>query len=255
MSRPPRVISKTGMYHIIFRGINRQDIFEEAKDYKKLLDIIKKVKEEMQFELYAYCLMSNHVHLFLKEKESGDIKKIMHKVLTTYVGWFNFKYERSGSLIGNRYKSEPIEDDEYYNALIRYIHQNPLKAKIVAELSEYKWSSYVDYLSNRESEIVDKDFLLKVLDKDNARAIKSFEELHQKSEEQNFEISESIKQTDDQIRRKMQSVLKIKDLTTIVSIGKEERNEKIMMLRDAGFSVREIERLTGVSRGIIQRVR
>lgn len=94
-----------------------------------------------------------------------------------------------------------------------------------------------------------------MLDKDNARAIKSFEELHQKSEEQNFEISESIKQTDDQIRRKMQSVLKIKDLTTIVSIGKEERNEKIMMLRDAGFSVREIERLTGVSRGIIQRVR
>ena len=79
MSRPARILSETGMYHIIFRGINRQYLFEEEKDYKKLIEIIKKVKEDKQFELYAYCLMTNHVHLFIKEKEAGDIKTIMHK--------------------------------------------------------------------------------------------------------------------------------------------------------------------------------
>ncbi|MBO5408186.1 MAG: transposase [Clostridia bacterium] len=80
MSRPPRVLSKTGLYHIIFRGINRQDLFEENQDYIKLLEIIEKIKEEEKFELYAYCLMTNHVHLFMKEQNMGDIKKIVHMV-------------------------------------------------------------------------------------------------------------------------------------------------------------------------------
>jgi len=107
MSRPPRVLSSTGLYHVIFRGINHLNIFEETDDYKKMLDIFAKLKEKENIEIYAYCLMTNHVHIFLKEKEAGDIKKVMHKLLTTYVVWFNRKYQRSGSLIGNRYKSEP----------------------------------------------------------------------------------------------------------------------------------------------------
>ena len=77
MSRQKRRLSKTGLYHIIFKGIGRQNIFEEASDYEKLVDIIKKVKLEMQFELYAYCFMTNHVHLFIKEKNVGEISKIM----------------------------------------------------------------------------------------------------------------------------------------------------------------------------------
>ncbi len=70
--------------------------------------MLLKVKVEKDFELYAYCLMNNHVHMFLKEKEIGDITKIMLKLLTNYAGWYNRKYERSGSLFGNRYKNEPI---------------------------------------------------------------------------------------------------------------------------------------------------
>ena len=120
MSRPPRVLSSTGLYHVIFRGINHLNIFEEAEDYKKMLEIFFKLKEKENIEIYAYCLMTNHVHIFLKEKEIGDIKKVMHKLLTTYVVWFNRKYQRSGSLIGNRYKSEPIEDEKYYFALEQF---------------------------------------------------------------------------------------------------------------------------------------
>ena len=121
------------------------NIFEEKEDYKKMLEIFAKLKEKESIEIYAYCLMTNHVHIFLKEKEIGDIKKVMHKLLTTYVVWFNRKYQRSGSLIGNRYKSEPIEDEKYYFSLIRYIHQNPVRARICQTPGEYEWSSYNDY--------------------------------------------------------------------------------------------------------------
>ena len=78
----------------------------------------------MECDIYAYCLMSNHVHLFLKEKCMGDISRIMHKILTHYARWYNIKYLRTGILFENRYKSEPIEDERYYLGLIRYIHQN-----------------------------------------------------------------------------------------------------------------------------------
>lgn len=122
VSRPPRVLSETGLYHIIFRGLNRQNLFEEDEDYIKLLEIINDIKNVFEIQIYAYCLMTNHVHFFLREKESGDIKTIMHKLLTRYVMWYNRKYQRSGSLIGNRYKSEPIEDETYYLTLMRYIH-------------------------------------------------------------------------------------------------------------------------------------
>ena len=141
MSRPPRVLSETGLYHIIFRGLNRQNLFEEDDDYIKLLEIIKDIKNVFEIQIYAYCLMTNHVHLFLREKESGDIKTIMHKLLTRYVMWYNRKYQRSGSMIGNRYKSEPIEDETYYLTLMRYIHQNPVKADMVNKPEEYIWSS------------------------------------------------------------------------------------------------------------------
>lgn len=178
MSRPPRVLSKTGLYHIIFRGINRQNIFEEKEDYEKMLSIIEIVKEEMNFEIYAFCFMSNHVHLFLEENMLGDIKKIMHKILTRYVRWFNYKYERSGSLIGNRYKSEPIEDDSYYLELVKYIHRNPLKAKIVERIADYPWSSYKDYLEQTNG-VTNTDFLLLLLSDDRNAARNKFIEMHE----------------------------------------------------------------------------
>jgi len=252
MSRPARILSSTGMYHIFFRGMSRQDIFEENYDYKKLTEIIIKVKNEFKFELYAYCLMPNHVHMFIKEKESGDIKRIMHKILSTYVGWFNFKYERSGSLIANRYKSEPVEDEKYYLSLLRYIHQNPLKAGLVTNLKEYTWSSYNSYINDKE-DFVNKSFALEILNENKKIALKEFEEFHKLFDNEEYEISEKIKLTDDQIRRKFRTILKIDDLTTIRSMPKNVRNELIVKLRQAGYSIRVIERITGISRGVIER--
>ena len=254
MSRPARILSRTGMYHIIFRGINRQNLFEDERDFRKLLEIIERVKKEFEFDLYAYCLMSNHVHLFLKEKNKGDIKSIMHKILSIYVSWFNYKYQRSGSLIGNRYKSEPIENEKYYLSLIRYIHQNPLKANMVKLLSDYLWSSYNYYLTENKNCIVDTDFALEMFSKNKKNAIKAFKDFHNIFDDENFELSDKKRLTDEQLKRKMLEIAKIETLSDIALQDKQNRNAILRNLRNKGFSIRDIERLTGISRGVICRV-
>ncbi|SNS90823.1 Transposase IS200 like [Anaerovirgula multivorans] len=105
MSRQARQYSQSGLYHIVFRGMNRHNIFEEEEDFIKIKDIIQRLKKEMLFEIYAFYLMTNHVHILLKEYNIGDITVIMKRLLTRYAGWFNRKYSRSGALIANRFKS------------------------------------------------------------------------------------------------------------------------------------------------------
>ena len=114
MARKPRQYGETGIYHIIIRGNNRQNIFYDDNDRKLFISLLKKYTDALNISVYAYCLMSNHVHIVLKEKSVGDISLIMKRILTKYARWYNIKYGRSGALIANRYKSVPVEIDEYF---------------------------------------------------------------------------------------------------------------------------------------------
>ena len=252
VSRPPRILSETGLYHIVFRGINRQNLFEEESDYEKLIEVIKAIKKDIGLSIYAYCFMTNHVHLFVKEKETGDIKKIMHRLLTRYVGWYNRKYQRSGSLIGNRYKSEPIEDETYYLALIRYIHQNPVKANMVDKPCEYIWSSYNDYV-NSKSDFVDVEFGLSMISENTEHAIKEFKEFHENNEETDFSISNTKILTDEQIKRRILKITGGIKPEEISEKPKQERDTLLALLRNNGLTIGQLERTTGISRGIISR--
>ncbi len=127
MPRSIRNKSESGIYHIMLRGINRQDIFEDEKDIQKLLETIKKYKEISQFEIYAYCIMSNHVHLLIKEL-GESISDVVKRISSSYVFWYNKRYERCGHLFQERFKSEAVENYEYFLTVLRYIHQNPMKA-------------------------------------------------------------------------------------------------------------------------------
>ena len=247
MGRQARQYSQAGLYHIVYRGINRQNIFEEDNDYLKMVDIISDLKLEMKFEIYAYCLMTNHVHLLLKERNMGDISIIMKRLLTKYAGWFNRKYERSGALITNRYKSQSVEDNEYLLSVVRYIHQNPIKANMALAISNYKWSSYPEYLN--ESVLTDTQFILSMIDKT------KFIEFHQKEEKELLEVSDRIGKSEEYIRRRIIKIMNGKDPHEIGILPKCERNEIIKQLRaNEGFSIRQIERATGISRGVIAKV-
>lgn len=242
MARAAREISQSGLYHIVFRGVNKQHIFEESTDYEKLIEVISNLKREMEFEIYAYCLMSNHVHILLKEKEPGEISRIMKRLLTKYARWYNIKYGRSGALIANRYKSKAVEVDEYFLCIVRYIHQNPKKAGIVGELEDYEWSSYGEYIFD-ELGITDKGFVYGMISK------KEFEEFHKQEEENDFNVDGKVKLTDDEIRRKIIKKYKLEP-KNICNMDKKERNAMLSKLKKE-YSIRQLERVTGVSRGVI----
>lgn len=175
MPRKPREKSNTGIYHVMLRGINRQVIFEEHEDYEKFIQTIREFKEVSQYEIYAYCLMSNHIHLLIKEG-AEDLGIVFRRIGAKYVYWYNWKHKRSGHLFQDRYKSEVVENDRYFLTVLRYIHQNPVKAGIEKDITRYPWSSYNEYIG--KSGICDKKFVLSLFAGDEKTAIKIFQEFN-----------------------------------------------------------------------------
>ena len=118
--------------------INKQDIFFDNNDKAKLLKEISRTKEKYEYELYAYVLMPNHIHLLIKEN-THSISEIMRSLLISYAEYINKKYDRIGYVFQNRFTSRPVENDIYFRNVVRYIHLNPQKAGI-SIYSQYKWS-------------------------------------------------------------------------------------------------------------------
>jgi REP element-mobilizing transposase RayT len=141
MPREAREKSKRGIYHVMLRGINRQDIFGDDEDRIKFVETMADCKVISGYKLYGYCLMSNHVHILIKiEKE--PIEQVFKRIGARYVHWYNWKYERCGHLFQDRFKSEVVENDSYFLVVLRYILQNLVKAGLTASIGEYRWSSY-----------------------------------------------------------------------------------------------------------------
>lgn len=243
MGRQARQLSNSGFYHIVLRGINHQHIFEEESDYTHFLKGFHDLKFDLAFEVYAYCLMSNHVHLLLREKRAGDISLIMKRLLTKYAMYFNRKYQRSGALIASRYKSVPVEVDEYFIPLQRYIHQNPLKAGLVDKLEAYPFSSYREYLFG--GKLTDTAFALELIGRD------EWIGMHQVQTDDDFEVSGKLSINDREIRRRIMYYTNGREPHEIGSWTKAERNSMLRQLKEAGLSIRQIERATGISRGVV----
>lgn len=159
MARKERIWYPGAVYHIMIRGIRRSDIFRDEGDYGVYLETLKMVKKKYPFILYSYCLMTNHVHLQI-ETIDDEIWNIMRDINRDYTKYFNKKYNFTGSLYDGRYKAELIEDDKYNLQVSRYIHLNPVKAKMVSEPLEYEWSSYRDYLDPCDETIINDEKIL-----------------------------------------------------------------------------------------------
>ena len=248
MPRQPRQKSSTGIYHVMLRGINQQVIFEDNEDYSKFLETIEKYKTVSGYKIYAYCLMSNHIHLLLKvEKEDLDL--IMKRIAGSYVYWYNWKYYRKGHLFQDRFKSEPVENDEYFFTVIRYIHQNPVKAEIAENVMEYRYSSYNDYVEG-ESQITETEFALSIMQKED------FLCFNNESNEDNCLDVENInfRLSDNDAREVIKKVSKCENSTEFQTLEPERRNYYIKKLRLKGMSIRQISRLTGISKGIVEKL-
>jgi len=171
MARPIRVEYPYAIYHVISRGIRRDNIYREDDDKEKFLEKLKETKEKYNIEVFCYCLMDNHYHLLIRTP-LGNLTKTMHYLNASYTNWVKAKHDIVGPVFQGRYKSILIEDESYLLTLSSYIHLNPLRADMVDKLEDCKYNSFNEYIDKLDYEIVDKDFILRKFE--NIEAYKDF---------------------------------------------------------------------------------
>jgi REP element-mobilizing transposase RayT/DNA-binding transcriptional regulator YiaG len=247
------------------RGIDRMDIFLDEDDKKRFLETLKRMKEQGEYVLFAYCIMNNHVHLLIKE-EKDSIQRSMKRICVSYSYYFNQKYKRIGHLFQDRFRSEAIEADTYILSCARYIHNNPVKAGITKKAEDYKWSSYKTYIGLEKDNILllDKKLLLGMFSKDEDRAVELLKKFTNENVEDKFmdaddktakskELIKEITNTKDTISNILKNHgLDFSDLKTCTD--KTERNKVLKEIKDtSNVSVRELSRILGISKDIIFR--
>ena len=160
MARPLRINYPGAFYHVTSRGNDRKAVFRSKRDREKFLGYLESATLRYDAVVHTYCLMDNHYHIFL-ETPSGNLPQIMHHINGAYTTYFNVKRDRSGHLFRGRYKAILVDADEYAKELSRYIHLNPVRADMVEQAEEYKWSSLQDYIGVRKPpEWLQRDFIL-----------------------------------------------------------------------------------------------
>lgn len=163
MPRIKRCILNNGIYHILNRGHNKDAIFKGSDDFYKFKEVIRRYKETHPFDLYHYCIMSNHFHLLMRISKAEDLPFLMKGICQTYANYYRRTYNHVGYLFQNRYKSIHIDKDSYLLECARYIERNPLRANMVTSLSQYRWSSYNYYSNGSPDDIISPDPLYEEL--------------------------------------------------------------------------------------------
>lgn len=245
----------------MLRGVNKQDIFFEEKDYLEFKNIIRKTKKKFLYQLYSYVLMPNHIHLEIKD-ENYKLSQIIHSIGTSYANYFNKKYKRAGHLFENRFESRNVENTYYIFNLVRYIHQNPLKAGI-SRMEEYKWSSYLEYFNNEKIQekdgIVDTEEVLELFlleTKSNKEEFLKFNkkglEFQSSSELLEYEMKNRL--TDEEVIYFIKQELGIYNIQEIQKYNTNYKNDIIKKVRGIkGITQQQIARVLGINIRIVQR--
>lgn len=186
MARPLRIEVSGGLYHVIARGNERKAIFRDDHDRARYLDRLAHYREEFEFQLLAYCLMDNHVHLAIKTGKV-PLSRIMAGLQSSYTQYFNRRHARVGHLFQGRYKALLVEQGPYALALVRYIHENPVKARVVAKPEQYRWSSDRFYRKGKGLDWLDCDRVLRMLGRGRSAAVREYRRLMREEVEEPYE--------------------------------------------------------------------
>lgn len=174
MARKRRIEYEGALYHVLARGNQRQKIFHSSHDYSRYLDLLSQYKKRYRFSLYAYALMPNHVHLMIETAEV-PLSKILQGLNQSYTIYFNRKHETVGHLFQGRYKAILCDRDEYLLTLIKYIHLNPVRSRLVKIPNEYHWTSHHLYeRSAPDGLFVDTQTVLQLFSKHKPIAVKRY---------------------------------------------------------------------------------
>lgn len=263
MARQARKESSTGIFHVMMRGINHQNIFEEPEDYYQFIATLDRMRVHYDEDgspsginctYYAYCLMSNHFHLLIREREER-VGETIKRIAGSYVYYYNRKYGRDGHLFKERFKSEPVNDMSYFTTLLRYIHQNPVKAGIVAHVREYEFSSWGEYDGSVDS-------VFQICDTATVLRRKPYEQLNDLMNEMlpdtvrclDIEDSSRSRPSDDQVWQMIIEMVGVTNSSAFQVLEDKSKRMVLKELKDKGASYRQLERLTGGGRGLIQKL-
>ena len=141
MGRTARASQGGFVYHVLNRGNGRTDVFHNDDDYAAFVTLMQEAHEKVPIRLVGYCLMTNHFHLVLWPHGDGDLSRWMQWLMTAHVRRYHLHYKRSGHVWQGRFKAFPIQDDEHYLTVLRYVERNPLRANLVEQSQDWKWSS------------------------------------------------------------------------------------------------------------------
>lgn len=277
-------MSLTGVYHVMLRGVNKQRIFEWQEDYESFLKILGKsmltntdgeAVEKPNYELYAYCLMDNHVHLLVHVTRQ-PLATVVKRIATSYAMYFNLRYHRVGHLFQDRFRSEPCENAEYLLTLMDYIHNNPVKGGCCVSPIDYKYCSYSELLKKspdlcvipedfpgldkrtvktwlREMPLVDRGTVESVGgekasdDRAMAEAARS-----ERSIALMCNVGERSEEVDKMIVEALLAYGGCGSITEFQQLEKKAMRSALARVRDQGVSIRRLSRLSGISEGIIR---
>ena len=242
-----RNISKTNIYHIIIKGNNDEVIFYDDMDRNVFLERIKITKKEFNYKVYAYCLMSNHVHLVI-EVPQEKFSKSIQSLTIRYASYFNKKYDRKGPFVQNRFKSKNIENQRYFLEVCRYVHRNPEKAGI-EKTNNYKWSSYNEYISKER--IIDKKVLMYYLNNSIENFVKytnKVEDIQEIMNYADFELNNRL--NDEELMKIILKRLNFNNIEEVINFFKNKENIKdVEKLKDIkGINKSQLSRIIRIDR-------
>lgn len=243
--RKARKRSKSGFYHTMIRGVNRQNIFYDDADHYYFKKLMKKFGKKYKIRYHAYVLMDNHVHL-LFDDPFDQLSAFMQVLCSVYARYFNRKYDRTGHLFGDRFASETVENNGYLVICCRYILQNPQKAGI-CRACDYRWSSYRCYRQNQR--LISTKLMLSLFK--NVSELYSFMDRNNDDECLDLELKKTEKEKSaiDKIKSILGTSSPLIDLTLPGAFIKY----KLGLMRKSGLSINTISRITGARRYLVQK--
>lgn len=243
----------TGFYHVSARGTGKQNIFETDDDRWEFLELMRDCCRDAGVTVVAWCLMNDHVDIVLSDYED-TMSTAMQRLLLTYARRFNKRTGRSGHLFQNRFDRRSLDSDRYLMAAIRSVHANPQEAGI-ALIERYPWSSFAEYLRAYDNDMTrgfsDPSCVLELFG--SAKAFIAYSLSKPDDGEPAMPDLEETEWERHAFAEKLAKVLGV-PLRGVKAAPSAQRNIVILGLHDAGFTVRQIERYTGIGKSTVSRI-
>lgn len=255
MPRRARRMSASGIYHVMIRGINKMQIFNDDADNIQFLHFLEFTQTD-EFQILAYCLMGNHAHLLMRTSKTSiePLEAGMKSLCIRYAAYYNRKYERIGTLFQDRYKSQSVTTVGYFLRVLRYIHNNPVAAGITDTMADYPWSSYRDYFAARGTCIcrVHTEYAMQIKTPDELRQWHTKTEINTRGI---LDVDSSKSKIADAEINHIITALTGMPAAQLQQLP-EEKQAKVLqrLIDDENIGFVQLARLTGIEKGRIKRL-